>query len=207
MNRRKYKYKSDRSLLTNIFNNPKSSFNKRPTRPGMHCKKMISNTMHGEMLNEKRKISTYYQIKDYQLKTIVKKAIMHTNFQKNIIRSLESRLLTILYRSGCFKSIREARQNINHRKVFFECIEKSNVKLLNSPSIQINKHGYIFFDKSIVELVKKNLLENTKQVPKHIVFMSEELKLEIIPEYIPDDIKNIELSNIKLENIVSYYKF
>ncbi|BCL65654.1 30S ribosomal protein S4 [uncultured bacterium] len=207
MNRRKYKYKVDRSLLTNIFNSPKSSFNKRPTRPGMHGKKMISNTMHGEMLNEKRKLATYYQIKDYQLKSIVKKSIMNTNFHKNIIRTLESRILTILYRSGCFKTIREARQQINHKKISFEPSDKSNIKLLNSPSVQIKKHGYITFDKSIIELVKNNLSNNTKQIPKHIIFMSEELKLEIIPEYIPEDIKNIELSNIKLENIVSYYKF
>lgn len=168
---------------------------------------MISNTMHGEMLNEKRKLATYYQIKDYQLKSIVKKSIMNTNFHKNIIRTLESRILTILYRSGCFKTIREARQQINHKKISFEPSDKSNIKLLNSPSVQIKKHGYITFDKSIIELVKNNLSNNTKQIPKHIIFMSEELKLEIIPEYIPEDIKNIELSNIKLENIVSYYKF
>lgn len=207
MSRRKYKYKVDRSLLFNVFGSPKSSFNKHPVRPGMHCKKMISNTIHGEMLHEKRKLATYYQIKDYQLKTIIKKAIMFTSFQKNIIRSLESRVITILYRSGCFKSMREARQNINHRKIFFETIDNSNIRLLNSPSVRIEKHGYIFFDKSIAELVKNNLSNNTKQVPKHIIFMQEELKLEIIPEYIPEDTKNIDLSNIKLENIVSYYKF
>ncbi len=91
--------------------------------------------------------------------------------------------------------------------IYFLSSDSSTLKVLNSTSIRIKKHGYICFDKSIIEEVKNNILNNTKQIPKHIIFLQEELKLEIIPEYIPEDVKNIELSNIKLENIVSYYKF
>jgi ribosomal protein S4 len=206
MNRRKYKYKVDRKLLINVTEHPKSSFNKRPTKPGMHAKKMYSKTYHGELLFNKQKLLSYYSnLKDYQLKNIIKKAICYYNYKSRIIYNLESRLDVILYRSGCVLSMRQARQIINHKKVTIIQDNKSNVT--NITSYKIKSNVIIKFKKETHKLLVDIQKNNTRKIPKHIIFDSQNvLDIHVQYDLIPNTENDIEINNISIENIISYYK-
>ena len=205
MNRRKYKYKRDRSILTNVFDNPKSSFNKRPTRPGQHCKKLYSKTYYGELLYYKQRLLTYYaNLKDYQLRNLFNKVVHSNNYKQQIVEFLESRIDVILYRSGCVVSMRDARQILNHRQVTVEINNK--VVLPRSAFYRVTADASISFSKKVVDRLKENLKNNTRTIPKHIVFNKDCFKINVTYSYIPNKDSYVELKNLYLDQVISYYK-
>ena len=65
---------------------------------------------------------------------------------------LETRLDTILYRTGMVASIFEARQLISHKKILV------NNKIINIRSFNLNINEVVMFKPEIISTIKKKLL-------------------------------------------------
>lgn len=95
---------------------PKSSFLKKPYRPGQHGKaRRRALSEFGAQLLEKQKIKFTYGINEKQLKRCFNEAKRHKGITGNLMLSrLEQRLDNVIYRSGFAGSRNISRQLVNH---------------------------------------------------------------------------------------------
>nr|QEM01695.1 30S ribosomal protein S4 [Nephromyces sp. ex Molgula occidentalis] len=106
-------------------------------------------------LKEKQKIRFYYGITNKSLKKYIilaKKKLGIINL--NLIKLLELRLDSILFKSGFCKTICQAKQFINHNHIFVNKI------LIKTPSFKLNYNDiiYIKYNLSILNIIKNNLI-------------------------------------------------
>merc|ERR1711937_877883 len=142
----KSKYKISRRIGVPIWGTKKDSCNKRSYPPGMHGPMLRrKNTEYGMQLLEKQKLKKYYgNIREKQFKKIYKIAYKKKgNTGLILIRLLESRLDTFVFRSGIAPTIFSAKQYINHKHIIV------NNSCINIPS-------YILKPGDIVEVEKKS---------------------------------------------------
>ena len=113
------KYKIDRRLGVNLWGRPKSAFNLRPTRPGMHGKSMkrrrFSN--YGLQLAEKQKLQFYYGMKERQFRLFFVRSSKTSNIAQELIAMLESRLDAFVYRMKWAPTIFAAKQMVKHKHI------------------------------------------------------------------------------------------
>lgn len=114
------KFKLCRREQVNLFGTSKYDVKKRRNLPGQHGSAMKRNSEYGKLLRNKQVLKRSYQLTEKQFSSIVKdkaskysknKWISHDNA---VLLLLESRLDSIIYRSGLAKTIVQARQMVNH---------------------------------------------------------------------------------------------
>lgn len=95
---------------------PKSSFLKKPYRPGQHGKaRRRAPSEFGTQLLEKQKIKISYGITERQLSNYFKEAKQHKGVTANLLLSmLEKRLDNVVFRTGLAPSRIVARQLVSH---------------------------------------------------------------------------------------------
>lgn len=123
------KYKIDRRVGENIWGRPKSPFNKRDYKPGMHGQRRASKLSDfGTQLMAKQKLKGYYgNIKEKQFRSIYKEADRRKgNTAENLIGLLESRLDALVYRAKFVPTVFAARQFVNHGHVMVNGV-KTNI--------------------------------------------------------------------------------
>jgi small subunit ribosomal protein S4 len=123
------KYKIDRRVGENIWGRPKSPFNKRDYKPGMHGQRRGGKLSDfGVQLMAKQKLKGYYgNIKEGQFRRIYDEAARRKgNTAENLIGLLESRLDAIVYRAKFVPTVFAARQFVNHGHVLVNGV-KTNI--------------------------------------------------------------------------------
>lgn len=95
---------------------PKCPITSRPYPPGQHGPTKFSKlSEYGKQLREKQKVRNVYDINETQLKNYYLKASkISGNTSENLVQLLESRLDSVIYSIGLFKSRSSARQAVNH---------------------------------------------------------------------------------------------
>ena len=95
---------------------PKCPITSRPYPPGQHGPTKFSKlSEYGKQLREKQKVRNIYDINETQLKNYYLKASkISGNTSENLMQLLESRLDSVIYSIGLFKSRSSARQAVNH---------------------------------------------------------------------------------------------
>ena len=127
--RKRAKYKIDRRVGENIWGRPKSPFNKRDYKPGMHGQRRPSKLSDfGIQLMAKQKLKGYYgSIKEGQFRRIYDEAARRKgNTAENLIGLLESRLDALVYRAKFVPTVFAARQFVNHGHVMVNGV-KTNI--------------------------------------------------------------------------------
>lgn len=163
------KYSISRRLGECLWGGKKDPQNKKNYPPGMHGPKKIKRiTQYGQQLLSKQKIKNYYgNIKEKQFFNIYKNAKKYIgNTSENIIKLLEIRLDSFIYRCKFAPTIFAARQYINHKHFTVNGI------IINIPSYRIKINDII----KIRERSKKINFSYKKKIKQEI------------PEYI--DINN-----------------
>ncbi len=150
---------------------PKSSFLKKPYRPGQHGKaRRRALSEFGTQLLEKQKIKFTYGISEKQLKKCFNEAKQLKGITGNLILSaLERRFDNVIYRSGFVGSRNISRQLVGHghflinnRKV---TIPSYQVKIGDTISIKPrSKPKQIFFD--LINKLKKHEMPSWMEVDK-----------------------------------------
>lgn len=199
---KKYKYKQDRKLLQNTFGNSSSSFNKKKYKPGMHKSTVPYQTFYGKLLNQRQKLKAFYaNLKDKQLKNLIRKSMSHKDYKIRLIKSLESRIDTILFRSGLVISMGLARQLINHKHVIYQ------KKYIASPSQKINNNDPINFSNKGIEIIKKHINKIGRSSPSYMFIKEDDFSITVDTSQIPT--KESELcfaTKINVDHVIRSYR-
>ena len=76
---------------------------------------------YGELLLEKQKLKAFYDLTEHQLRFIYQKSkVGEGTTGDKLIRNLEMRLVSTVYRSGLAKTIWAARQLVSHRHILVD---------------------------------------------------------------------------------------
>ncbi len=194
-----------RRLGSCIWGNPKCPSAKRPFPAGMHGNTKSKGGGKGgrtklstfaQLMLEKQKLRVHYSLSEHQLQyyfSKAKKAPGKTG--EALLRLLETRLASIVYRSGLAPSIFAARQFVLHRHVLV------NGKIVNRNSFQVKTNMVLTLDAqrspAIVAAAQKTdvvpppYLEVDKQNNK--VVLSREPIMEEIP------------ANVDIMKVVEFY--
>ncbi len=143
-------YRKSRALGFSLLENNKEFLKgkKRTTRPGQHGAKRVKLTNYAQQLQEKQKLMFLYGLNDRQFRRfflIAKKLPGATTY--NLLRVLESRLDSLVYRAGLAPTRRSARQLVTHGHILL------NGKKTNIPSIIVDINDKI------------SVAENSKNIP------------------------------------------
>lgn len=143
-------YRKSRALGFSLLENNKEFLKgkKRTTRPGQHGAKRVKLTNYAQQLQEKQKLMFLYGLNDRQFRRfflIAKKLPGATTY--NLLRVLESRLDSLVYRAGLAPTRRSARQLVTHGHIML------NGKKTNIPSIIVDINDKI------------SVAENSKNIP------------------------------------------
>ena len=198
----KNKYRQDRKLLQNTFGCTESSFNKKKYKPGLHKSTKAYSTFYGKLLNQRQKLKAFYKnLKDKQLKKLVKNNMRYRDYKSKMIKNLESRIDTVLFRSGMIKSFSLARQLINHRHV------KYSNRYILSPSQKIINNNPIEFSEVGIKIIKQNLQKIGRSVPGYIHVNHNEFKIIVDITNIPTKESELRFATkINLDQVIQSYR-
>ncbi|MFN9111139.1 MAG: 30S ribosomal protein S4, partial [Bacteroidota bacterium] len=111
----------DRTIGKNLFGRSKSPVFKRPYKPGQHglSKKNKKVSEYGEKILEAKKVRLFYGgLRNKDIKRIVRESVQKNGkSNNNIVKILESRLSSVVYRAKWSATPFGARQLISHGHV------------------------------------------------------------------------------------------
>ena len=114
------KFKLCRREQVNLFGSDKYDVKKRRSLPGQHWSSMKRNSEYGKLLRNKQVLKRSYLLSEKQFSNLVQKtSVKYSKNQKMshdeaLYLLLESRMDSIVYRSGIAKTIIQARQMVGH---------------------------------------------------------------------------------------------
>ena len=114
------KHKLCRRLGSCVWGNPKCPSARRPYSPGMHgnSRRRRKVSTYGGLLLEKQKLRAHYNVSEKQLRFIYQSAKSGGGATGDkLLRHLELRLASVVYRSGLAPSIFAAQQAVGHRHI------------------------------------------------------------------------------------------
>ncbi len=170
------KYKIDRRLGCNLWDRPKSPYNKRNSRPGQHGadnqRRKLSD--YGNQLFAKQKLKFYYgDLTEKQFRKIYQKASnIKGDTSQILIELLERRLDAIVYRMKFVPTIFSARQIINHGHI------KVNGKKVNIPSYSVKDGDEISLKNESKEmnLIIESIVSQEREIPEYLEVDTKEIK-------------------------------
>ncbi len=112
---------------------------KRPYPPGVHGpKKRRRPTDYGIRLAEKQKVQFSYGLREKALRRFYQRAVFSPGpTGENLLKLLERRLDSVVYRAGLASTIRQARQLVSHRHI------RLNGRKVSFGSIQVKVNDVI----------------------------------------------------------------
>lgn len=139
------KYKSNRRFGVNLWGRPKSPFNRRESRPGVHGQRRTKLSDYGRQLMAKQKLRFYYgNISEKQFRRYYKESVRQKgDSSENLIGLLERRLDAVVYRAKFVITVFAARQFINHGHV-----------LVNGKKVNIS--SYLVKANDIISIAEKS---------------------------------------------------
>jgi small subunit ribosomal protein S4 len=173
---------------------------KRPYAPGIHGKKRRrSISEYGTQLLAKQKLCWMYRIRERQLKRYFKESLKEKGIVgHNLLRKLEIRLDTVIFRLGLAESQKEARQLVNHGHIIV------NNKKVDIPSFQTKIGNSIKIKKASSELKPfKNLKNKLKKfkTPTWLSLNGDKLEGKIVSLPKIEDIN----APVDVQMVVEYY--
>lgn len=171
------RFKQSRRFGVNIFGNPKEL--KRGPR---NARKKESE--YGKQLNEKQKLKLYYGLSEKQMTSYMRNAKRKSQSSDMIlgdivVTTIERRLDNIVYRLGLGRSLRQARQFVNHGHI------EVNGKKIDIPSYVLSVGDVVSVrEKSKDRQIFKDNLEYASYLVPYLSVDKEKLegKLVTYPE-------------------------
>ncbi len=151
---------------------------------------------YGELLLEKQKLRTFYDLTEHQLRFVYQKSkVGEGTTGDKLIRNLEMRLASIVYRSGLAKTIWAARQLVSHRHVSVDgkIVDRASYRLQPGQVLSINAQR----SPVICEIAKGN----DSVVPDYLQKDQEACKVTIAREPLPEEIK----VDVDIMKVIEFY--
>ena len=140
--RKQAKHKLCRRLGSCVWGHPKCPSTKRPYPAGSKAKARRGKlSTYGELLHEKQRLREHYAVNERQLRFIYQKARSGSgSTPEKLLRSLEMRLASVLYRSGLAPTIYAAKQAVVHRHVLVDG------RVVDRPGFQVRPGQVVSID-------------------------------------------------------------
>ncbi len=152
---------------------------------------------YGELLIEKQKLKTFYDISEHQLNFLYHKAKAGLgNTGDKLLTSLELRLISVVYRSGLAPTIFAARQIVSHRHILV------NGKICDRASYRCKAGDVITINEQRSPMIATIAKNSTVTIPAFMEKDSnDKCKVTITREPLVEEI-HVDVSIIK---VVEYY--
>ncbi|NLF92249.1 MAG: 30S ribosomal protein S4 [Oligosphaeraceae bacterium] len=151
---------------------------------------------YGELLLEKQKLRTFYDLTEHQLRFIYRqsKGGEGTTADK-LLRNLEMRLVSVVYRSGLAKTIWAAKQIVSHRHVLVDgrIVDRASYRLKPGQVISINAQR-----SPVICEISKGL---DTLVPDYLQKEAEECKVTVAREPLAEEIQ----TGVEVMKVIEYY--
>ena len=154
----------------------KCAVSRRQSVPGQHGARRSKLTGYGTQLREKQKVKRYYGLIEKQFRESYEKATKLPGITgENMLRLLELRFDSVVYRMGLASSRKEARQLVGHNHFTI------NGKKANIPSMSLKVGDVIEVkEKSKSSSKFKDLAEKAQTTPKWVESDYEKLNGKVI---------------------------
>lgn len=122
MKRSGAKHKLCRRIGECVWGNAKCPSAKRPYPSGSSKSTRRSKlSTYGELLREKQKLRSHYDVNERQLRIVFQKAKAGTGSSpEQLLQLLETRLASVVYRAGFAPTIHAAKQFVSHRHILVD---------------------------------------------------------------------------------------
>lgn len=137
----------------------------------------------GELLLEKQKLKTFYDLSEHQLRFIYKNSRKGEGTTADkLLRNLEMRLVSAVYRSGLAKTIWAAKQLVSHRHVMVDgkIVDRASYRLQPGQVVSISAQK----SPIICEIAKGNDVIS----PDYFQKDNDECKVTVTREPLPEEI-------------------
>ena len=151
---------------------------------------------YGQLLQEKQKLRAHYCMSEHQLQYYYEKAKLAPGKSgENLLRLLETRLVSIVYRSGLAPSIFAARQAVLHRHILIDgkIVNRSSYAVKPGEVITINAQR----SPGIAALAQKTDIVP----PPYLELDKENIKVTLTRDPLPEEIP----ANVDIMKVVEYY--
>ncbi|MFA4945236.1 MAG: 30S ribosomal protein S4 [Lentisphaeria bacterium] len=189
-----------RRLGSCIWGNPKCPSAKRPFPAGQHGNvkggRRGKLSTYGQLLLEKQKLRAHYALSEHQLEYLfakAKKAMGQTG--ENLLRILETRLASIIYRSGLAPSIFAARQIVLHRHV------RVNGEVVNRSSFPVKSGSVVSIDPQRSAAIAAAAQKTDIVPPPYLELDKESCKVTLARLPLAEEIP----ANVNIMKVVEYY--
>lgn len=168
------KHKLSRRLGVNLWGRPKSPVNRREYRPGQHGQRRSKPSDYGIQLMAKQRLRGYYgNIGERCFYRYYEEALrLRGDSAENLIKLLERRLDTVVYRLKFAATVFAARQLISHGHVMVngKRVNIASYRLKDSDAVELSAKAR----KMAVVQIARELAE--RDVPDYISFDEQKFK-------------------------------
>lgn len=178
------KHKLCRRVGSCIWGSPKCPSVKRPFAAGANAKGRFKKlSTYGELLLEKQKLKAFYGVSERQLHITYQRAKQGEGMtNEKLLRALESRLDSVVYRSGLAPTVFAAKQFVSHRHI------KVNGKTVDRASCLV-KPGQVVSINIEKSPAVANIAKNTNcEVPTYLEVDREACKVTFLREPLVEEI-------------------
>ena len=192
------KHKLCRRVGSCIWGSPKCPSNKRPYAPGPHGnqRRRTKLSTYGILMMEKQKLRALYDLNEQELVFAYRKAKAGTGSTgEKLLRNLEMRLSSIVYRSGLAPTVFAAKQAISHRHILIDG------KVVNRCSCRV-KPGQVVSVNAQRSPAIANIAQKTDIVAQpYLELEKENCKVTVAREPLTEEIP----ANIEIMRVVEFY--
>ncbi|MBQ7178892.1 MAG: 30S ribosomal protein S4 [Victivallales bacterium] len=171
----------------------------RPYPAGQHgpTKRRGKLSTYGELLLEKQKLRTFYNVSERQLRFLYEKARQGQGITGDkLLASLEMRLTTAVYRAGLAPTIFAARQIVSHRHVLVDG------KPVNRGGYRLKKGQVVSIDPQRSPVIADIAKGNDAAIPSYFQKEAGDCKFTVLDDMPkPEDINN----NIEITKVIEFY--
>lgn len=165
---------------------------------GQHgpTKRRAKLSTYGELLLEKQKLRTYYNLTEHQLRFIYQQSKRgEGSTGDKLLRNLEMRLVSLVYRSGLAPTIFAARQVVVHRHILVDG------KIVDRPSYRLKAGQVISINQQRSPMIAQIAKNVSVVIPAYLEKVDDECKVTVVREPLPEEIS----CNVSIMKVIEYY--
>ena len=151
---------------------------------------------YGELLLEKQKLRTYYNLTEHQLRFIYENSKRGEGVTGDkLLRNLEMRLMSLVFRAGLAPTIFAARQIVSHRHILVDgkIVDRASYRVKAGQVISINSEK----SPKIADIAKNSDVT----LPAYLEKDKENCKVTVTHEPLPEEIQ----TGVAITKVIEYY--
>lgn len=195
--RRGPKHTLCRRIGSCVWGSAKCPSARRPYPAGMHGKNRRSKlSTYGELLIEKQKLRAHYALTERQLQFAYRKAKSGTGSTGDkLLRDLEMRLVSVVYRAGLVPTVFAAKQAVAHRHI------RVDGKIVDRAGCRLRPGQVVSIDAQRSPAIATIAQTTDIIAPPFLELDKENVRVTVAREPLTEEIQ----SGVEIMRVVEYY--